>query len=134
MADPLEPLWLIFSRLKSDSALVSLVPSNRIANHLPQDGRLPWVRVSWNPGEDWGTKSSQGFDGRYTIDVWSDAHSDKEVLEIFRRIYQLLHESKFPVTVGGQSLLLRFLSSSVFKEPDGVSHHLNAVFRHIFTD
>lgn len=137
MPSNLECLGFIFDRLKADAQLVMLVggDASNIANHIPQDRSVEpgYVRARWDSVSEWDTKTSDGLEGDYIIDVWTERHGDKRVLEIFDRIYELLHNQPF---TGGssQSLLLRFENSNIFVEPDGVTHHGVMNFRHIYTN
>lgn len=137
MPSELECLGFIFTRLQADAALVTLVggDASNISNHIPQDRSVEpgYIRARWGSADEWDTKNSDGLDGRYVFDVWTEKHGDMRVLEIFDRLKTLLHN--LPFTSGSsQSLLLRFENSNTFIEPDGVTHHGVINFRHIYTD
>lgn len=133
----LEQLGQITTRLKGDAALLTLVGNDvrRIGTHLPQDTPVDpgFVRYRLADVSEWDTKTSNGLEGTFVLDVWTEKHGDKRVFEIFDRLYALLHNQPF---TGGssQSLLLRFENSNTFIEPDGVTHHGVMNFRHIYTD
>ena len=121
----------LFTVMRADAQLMALV-GNRIYNHIPQDSPLPCLRARWDSVNEWDTKTSDGYDGNITVDIWSSHRGDKEALAIFDRTYSLLHKSELPLT-SGQSLLLRYTMSDSFLEPDGLTHHTVIRFRLIAT-
>ena len=126
-----EPLRELSARLKGDASLTALVPASRIANHLPQNSPLPYVRFRYDPGDEWDQKDSDGLDGSFIIDIWSETHSDKPILDVMSEVHRLLQNYIFNTTE--QSLLMRFVNSTTFYEPDGVTHHGVMNFRYIQT-
>lgn len=126
-----EILTQIIARLTGSASLMSMV-SNKVYNHVPQDTALPIVRARWDGVTEWDTKTSDGFDGSISIDIWTDHRGDKQALAIADIIYVLFHNAEFTLAAG-QSLMIRYVMSDSFIEPDGLTHHTVMKFRHIAT-
>lgn len=126
-----EILTKIVSRLTGDTALMAAV-SNKVYNHVPQDTTTPFIRVRWDGVQEWDTKTSNGFDGHISVDIWTDHRGDKVALQLADMVYALYHNAEFLLTAG-QSLLVRYILSDSFIEPDGLTHHTIMRFKHIAT-
>ena len=129
----LDPLVELTAALRGDTGLTALVPALSIGNHLPQDRPMPYIRYRYDPGSDWSQKDSAGLDGTIIIDLWTDQHGDKHLLQMMTEIHRVLYNLPFAGTTQ-QSLLLQFDSSTFFYEPDGVTHHGVMNFRYILTN
>lgn len=128
-----EPLRELTSALKGDAGLTALVPADNIRNHLGNENTLPWIRFRYDPGAEYDDKGNSGLDGVFVIDCWTDRNSDKPLMLMMDNTYRILHRNPFPGTTS-QSLLLHYVSSTTFIEPDGVTHHGVINFRYVQVD
>jgi hypothetical protein len=133
MVDFNAPLASIMAALYANAALLALVPEARIRNEIPGDTALPFIRVRWVPGSDFDTKDSQGLDGVFVVDIWTDDGGDKSLLDIMTAVNNVLYNNPFAGMAGAQSLILRHGSTEVFMEPDGVTRHGVMNYRHTIT-
>ena len=122
---------MVIDRLREDDALnTTLGVGQRIYSHIPQDtDPEPTIRVSLSASE-WDTKQTNGEDQIIQVDIWSDQHGDKEVLQIKDRVHVLLHARPFEGLVA-QSLIIYRVGWRTTIESD--SHHCVITFRHIAT-
>lgn len=133
-----EPLSAIIDRLRTSAGVTALISATNITNHRPQtdpdtpsgspaDLEMPWVRVQFVPGVNLSAKDFQGFEGEFLLDIWTDKHGDKTVLQIASAINQELHNNPLTLTTT-QNVLLQHDQTYPFVEPDG-SHHAVQRFR-----
>ena len=81
----------IYSTLNGDSTLTGLVTG--IFDSVPDDSTLPVVIVGSQSTSDNGSKTLDGRDYIFNVDVYSDYRGMKEIKNIQKEIYRLLHES-----------------------------------------
>lgn len=124
----LEAEKALFARLNATAALLSVIPTTRIKSVLPQDSPLPYLRARVTRCLEYDTKTQNGLDIEYTLDVYSSYHGHKEVLEISQIIYDALHDAPFTLAVG-RNFFLRLVSQTTFLEPDGQTSRSTLVFR-----
>lgn len=128
----LEPLEKLVERLKATAPLTAILTGG-IGNHLPQDGPLPYMRVRYSKSKDWSTKTSQGFIATFIMDIWDEQETDKNILDAFDKVNEVLQNQPL-ATISGQSLLLRFEDANTFVESDGVTHHGVINYSHVITE
>jgi hypothetical protein len=118
------------AHLNAVPSLVALV--GPVYNHVPQATPLPVCRVRYCQARDFTTKDSFGYDGTIQVDVFTSHRGDKIALRAIGLVVQALHLQTLTITTA-QSLLLRRESVDAFTEPDGITHHAVARFRHLAT-
>ena len=121
----------LYSRLNGDGALGALITG--VYDAVPDDTTLPIVVIGPTTTSDDGSKTLDGRDYIFNVDVWSDYRGMKETKNIAARVYALLHE--FDLSVSGANLIdLRCEFSSEVLENDGVTRHGVMRFRAFITD
>ena len=86
----------IYSTLNGDSTLGGLVTG--VFDSVPDGTSLPVVVIGPQTTSDNGSKTLDGRDYVFNIDVFSDYRGMKEIKNIQKEIYRLLHESSTIVT------------------------------------
>ena len=121
----------LYSRLNGDGTLGSLVTG--VYDAVPEDTVLPAVVIGTRTTTDDGTNTLDARDYVFNIDVWSAYSGMKEIKNIMKQVYALLHESS--LTVSGASLVnLRFEFSDIINENDGLTTHGLQRFRAVIYD
>lgn len=132
--------------------------AGKMFNSLPQGLEKPYIRYRWANPVDWSTKTSFGYDGEVTVDVWSNQPGDEEILSLSDLVVLALHNREDfysfglgplldnfgdeivdnfgdPILVttrkitGGRVVLLQHVRTNFIVEPDGVSKHAVIIFR-----
>lgn len=121
----------LYSRLNGDSTLGSLVTG--VYDAVPDDTVLPAVVIGEGTTVDDGTKTLDARDYIFTIDAWSVYSGFKELKNIMKQVYSLLHE--YSLSVSGANLIdLRCEFTTQVIEGDGVMRHGIMRFRAFITD
>lgn len=121
----------LYSRLNGDSALGDLVTG--VFDAVPEDTVLPCVVIGEGTSVDDGSKTLDARDYIFTVDVWSAYSGMKEIKNIMKQVYALLHE--FSLSVSGANLIdLRCEFTTQVIEGDGVTRHGIMRFRAFITD
>lgn len=121
----------LWQTLSTDAELIVLVGA-RVYDNVPQGTAYPYIDISENTINDYGTKSEHGQEHNVVINVYDQSSPSRGQLklnQICKRIYDLLHEKQ--LDLGGIQLtyLLRFSQSFVRRSPDGVSWHAATRYR-----
>lgn len=125
-------LKALAQRLQNNAGILAIVgDSEHIKNHLPQDQTLPYVRFGISGNIEWDCKDSTGFDGKITIDCWSDEHGDLQVLELIDACMTAIDNIPLTLPVGQKMVLFQHENNTTFIEPDGHTHHAIITFRHL---
>lgn len=129
-------LAAIYQRIGSDPDIVQLV-GNRISNvplYRQAEQNFPQITFDITGTTDASTFDQYGHAHTIQIDVWSRQQSTLEA----RQLHDLLFRSMvgdYPGFIGvpalahGRLYLLRFIDSSVYPDPDGVTTRGVLLFR-----
>lgn len=132
MIHSIEILQKVIERLKSSSSLCNYV-EDRIYNFSRQESLLPYIRARISNISDFDTKTELGYETDIIIDVWSNYHGDKEVLEITDVIKNLFHRNEF-TSMSFQSLITNLSNIVSFVETDGETTHTILTFNALFME
>ena len=121
----------IYSTLNGDSTLGGLV--NGIFDSVPEGQTLPVVIIGAQSTSDNGSKNLDGRDYIFNVDVYSDYIVMKEIKNIQKEIYRLLHESSLSVS-GASFVDCRCEFTTDILEDDGITRHGVMRFRAFVMD
>ncbi len=121
----------IYSALTGDSGLMAAVSG--VYDDVPQDASFPYVEMGESVAADWDSDTHNGQDHLFTVHTWSQAEGRKECKTIQALIYAILHNATLSMSGHGM-ILCRQISSEVFKDEDGHTHHGVQQFRIITED
>lgn len=121
----------IYSTLNGDATLTGLITG--IFDSVPDDSTLPVVIVGPQTTNDNGSKTLDGRDYIFNVDVYSDYRGMKEIKNIQKEIYRLLHESSLSVS-GASFVDCRCEFTTDILEDDGITRHGVMRFRAFVTD
>ena len=72
--------------------------------------------------------TTNGFEALYTLNIYSREAGNKEGQTIMERVHTLLHDAS-PSITGYELVNMRFVSSEVELESDGMTYHASMRFR-----
>ena len=121
----------IYTTLNDDSTLGALITG--VFDAVPDDTSLPVVIIGPHTTSDNGSKTLDGRDYVFNIDVYSDYRGMKEIKNIQKEIYRLLHESSLSVS-GASFVDCRCEFTTDILEDDGITRHGVMRFRAFVTD
>ena len=121
----------IYSTLNGDSTLGALIQG--VFDSVPDGQSLPVVTIGTQSTIDNGTKTLDARDYIFNVDVYSDYRGMKEIKNIQKEIYRLLHESSLSVS-GASFVNCRCEFTTDILEDDGVTRHGVMRFRTYVTD
>tara|TARA_Y100000114_G_C11670710_1_gene283627 strand:+ start:415 stop:816 length:402 start_codon:yes stop_codon:yes gene_type:complete len=121
----------IYSTLNGDSTLGALIQG--VFDSVPDGQSLPVVTIGTQSTSDNGTKTLDARDYIFNVDVYSDYRGMKEIKNIQKEIYRLLHESSLSVS-GASFVNCRCEFTTDILEDDGVTRHGVMRFRAYVTD
>jgi hypothetical protein len=111
-----------FSRLSS--LPVSSLVGGRIYNHVPQTTpTFPYVRYFLASSVDWSDKVAQGLEQEVQVSIWSTEKGDLQVSTIADAVIGVMHNAELALPEGQQNILAQHISTTIFDESDGVTHH-----------
>jgi len=109
----------VYQALTGDASLMALV--SNVYDRVPENAVFPYVTIGDAVGRDWSTTTSAGMEYRLALQLFSRGGGRKQAAGIMERLYAVLHDATLTVT--GQTLvLLRYESSAIRLEDDGVTH------------
>lgn len=111
----------IYTTLNSDSNLTSTLGA-AVYDDVPESSSYPFVSIGADTTADFSTKDLSGSQVTLNLDIWSQYKGSKEAKNIMDRIHSLLHDTSLSVT-GFNLVNLRFESSGVLRDPDGITRH-----------
>lgn len=121
----------IYSTLNDDGTLGGLITG--VFDSVPDGTSLPVVVIGQQSSSDNGSKTLDGRDYLFNIDVFSDYRGMKELKNIQKEIYRLLHESSLSVS-GASFVDCRCEFTQDILEDDGITRHGVMRFRAFVTD
>jgi len=116
----------IYDQLSGDAALGVLV--NGIYDYVPEGSQSPYVVIGDMKSQGWYNLSSAGTEIDVVIETYDRNRGSKNSLEIMSRICTLLHNVALVLT-GHNLVSIRFDSSSVIQEKDGLTYKGVARFK-----
>ena len=126
---PTETQKAVFTLLNLDTTLQTLLGSNKIYDHVPDNSPYPYVTIRIKPWEDRGNHDFEGLSCQLSINVWyrEDGRGDLEVQKIQKRIDELMHSQDICIE-GWNIVSLRRSTIDILDEPDGVTKHGIQIF------
>ena len=121
----------IYSTLNGDSTLGALIQG--VFDSVPDGQSLPVVTIGTQSTSDNGTKTLDARDYIFNVDVYSDYRGMKEIKNIQKEIYRLLHESSLSVS-GASFVDCRCEFTTDILEDDGITRHGVMRFRAFVMD
>ena len=121
----------VYSTLNGDGTLGGLI--NGVFDSVPDGQTLPVVIIGEQSTSDNGSKTLDGRDYIFNVDVYSDYRGMKEIKNIQKEIYRLLHESSLSVS-GASFVDCRCEFTTDILEDDGITRHGVMRFRAFVMD
>ncbi len=104
-----------------------------IFDHVPQDTAYPFVTIGEANIRDWSNVETQGTEQNISLHIYSREAGRKQAATIMERIITLLNSANLSVT--GQNLRsLRFISSNIVLQDDGLTYKGTLIFRALLCD
>lgn len=92
-----------------------------IFDFVPQETEYPYITIGEMRSSDISTKTNTAIDVDVDVNVYSRDKGSKESLDILEQVYQILHDAS--LSLGSSSLTnLRFSSSEIIRQPDGLTY------------
>lgn len=117
----------VYARLTGSAPLMTKVGS-RVYDFVPQasedGGPYPFIQVPEMSATAFDTKTFNGFEVRFTVNVWSRPADvgRAETHDLLNDIYDLLHKWE-PTISGWKVVLFKFEFSDIIVDPDTVTYH-----------
>lgn len=120
-----------YQHLTGDTTLMALVSG--IFDHVPQSTAYPFVTIGEAIIRDWSNVEHQGTEQTIALRIWSREAGRKQASTIMERIVTLLNSST--LSVSGQALRsLRFVSSNIILQEDGLTYRGTLTFRVLLSE
>ncbi|MDX2073484.1 MAG: DUF3168 domain-containing protein [Alphaproteobacteria bacterium] len=121
----------LYQQLTGDTTLMALVSG--IFDHVPQGTAYPFVTIGEAAIRDFSNAEKQGTEQQVTLRIYSREAGRKQASAIMERIVTLLNSAD--LTVSGQTLRsLRFLSSNIVLQDDGLTYRGTLIFRALLNE
>lgn len=109
-----------YDALVADSALTTALGGAKVYSIVPQNTAYPYVALGRFTGREFSTKTFNGLDSTFTMDIFTQERSRKNNLDIQALVYDALHEQ--PISVTNNVLVtLRMEFTETFIEDGRVS-------------
>ena len=108
----------LYASLQGDTAL-NIDVEDRIFDHVPEDSIFPYVTLGAMLAEPFDTQINRGLKIRMSLHSFSSYRGMKEIKQIMRSIYNILHEKDDWVIAGHAVVSCRFISSQISFGNDG---------------
>ena len=111
----------VYAALTADAGVGALI-GGRIYDGAPRNAAFPYATFGRTTHSDWSTGTEDGAEHRLILDVWSRAHGKSECHTIAQAIRAALHDAV--LALDGHALVnLRFETSDICRDPDGITVH-----------
>lgn len=119
---PTEVQKAVFATLNSDATLTSLLGSNKVFDHVPDNTSYPYVSIFIFPFEDRGSYNTEGLTLVFQVSTWvrGNTRGNLSVQTIQKRIDELLHKANLSIT-GWKIISLRRDLIDLRTEDDNVT-------------
>ncbi len=105
----------IYNLLSNDNNLNAIVGS-KIYDYVPSDTNFPYIVIGDMTATPFDSQIGNGLRVKLTINAFSNYKGTKEVKDIMRNIYNLLHNSG-SINITGQNVILcQFISSKIMQD------------------
>ncbi len=118
----------VYNTLNNDSTLTAMVSG--IFDYVKEDTAFPYIVLGDVKSSDLSTKTTNGTQIDLTIEAYCRDRGSKTCLEIMSRINELLHNANLTL-VNHNLIYIRFDSSEVVQQQDGLTYRGTALFRAI---
>ncbi|MFQ5535172.1 MAG: DUF3168 domain-containing protein [Sphingomonadales bacterium] len=110
----------IFDALNTNVPLAAKVTG--VFDMVPTGTAFPYVTMGDAKAKDWSSKTFNGQEHNFSIDVWSQDAGRMDTKEIMALVYGAIHDQ--PLVVSNNELVnLRHTDSEDKIEDDGITHH-----------
>lgn len=117
---------LLYNKLASNNQLNQMVSG--IFSYVPKDTKFPYIYIGKMSAIDWSTKSSQGIQLLFNVHLFSQAQTNKEILEILSLLNDYL--DKWEVKLGNRYFVsVKLIASDIEQESDVVAFHAISRFK-----
>lgn len=114
----------LYDLLTSDTALTTLLGGASVYDYVDDNTAMPYVTIGdIVQDSDFGGHDFSGFEGEYSIHVWSEAAGRKEAQSILNRIYEILHGRDLRLPAGFNTISNRCTFNEIVRDPDGKTYH-----------
>jgi len=117
----------IVALFEADDAMLALLGGKgRILDFAPENQPMPFIEFGEHNTDEFDTtptETSEGYgrEHRILLRIFSDYEGKKEAADIIERATQLLRDQ--PLTLTGYSnATIRYVNSSIAREPDGLAY------------
>jgi len=112
----------LFTALKNDTPLASLLGGARVYDEPSREAAFPYVTLGEATVADGSTSTEGGDEHGLTLHVWSRHGGHREAHEIAGAVLEALADA--PLAADGHRLAnLRFVTADVRREADGRTYH-----------
>ncbi len=101
----------VFTALSTNTALLSMVTA--VFDEPITGAIMPYVSLGETSHKPWDTKSSEGAETLFTVNIWSNEASQMQAKEIMAQVDSILHQSS--LAVSGHLLISLFTSEAAVK-------------------
>lgn len=120
---PLEIQKKLYEILTADSTLTALLASSTsVFDFVPQETAYPFIVIGELNNKDRGSHTTDGFETELTLHVWDRNTGRKKILDILKRVDDLLHNTVWSIS-GQTEVGIRRSTLNVIVEPDSVTYH-----------
>lgn len=117
----------ILALFEADAAMLALLGSKgRILDFAPENQPMPFIEFGPHDSNEFDTTPTETGEGygkehRLILRIFSDYEGKQEAAAIIERAMQLLRDQ--PLTLTGYSnATIRYVNSSIAREPDGLAY------------
>lgn len=109
----------LFVLLDGDPTLSAIITG--VYDAVPAGAEYPYVTIGDIQARDWSSATTVGMQYQVVIHCYSRQGGRKEALNILDRTHALLHDTN-PSVAGFQCVLLRYVSSDIVLNGDGLTY------------
>lgn len=111
----------IDNRLYNDTTIINMVQG--IYDDVPEITPFPYISYGPETTNWWGTKTTDGEDMTFQLDVWSQKRGSKEVKDIMNAVIQSITASPLSLGNGFFIVIQSDMFTQVLDDPDGKTKH-----------
>src|SRR6056297_378155 len=126
MSAAVELQTAIYTAITGNAPLMAAVDA--VYDDVPDNtNTFPYVTIGEDVLNQWDTDGHLGFDASVTIHVWSRYRGRREVKQIQKLIYDVLHNGALVYSTF-DGIMCQQRSAESFADPDGLTRHGVQVF------